>query len=258
MPTNSGDSRNWFDDGGKSYARFRPEYPPQLAEYLSSVSPDTQLGIDVGCGNGQLTQLLAAHFSHTIGIDPSPDQIANAVSRERVTYVCAPAEKLPVADQTASLICAAQAAHWFDLPSFYTEVRRVARPDAILALISYGVLEMDSMLNARFEKFYWNEIGPYWPPERKLVDEGYSTIDFPFEELSQPEFKIAVEWNLAEFLGYLSTWSAIKRAKEAGRDDLLMEFAQEISAIWGSESVKRSIQWPIKMRIGRIRTSNPA
>ena len=252
MSSNAHQARNWFEQGGRAYARFRPEYPPQLAAFLASVAPDNRLVIDVGCGNGQLTQLLATHFNAVVGLDPSADQIANIVPNERITYQCAPAEQLPVADASASLITAAQAAHWFDLPAFYQEVRRVAVPGCVLALLSYGVLNLEPALNERFQRFYWDEIGPYWPPERKLVDTGYATIDFPFEELAAPSLEIRVHWHLSEFLGYLLTWSAVRSVQEAGRDELLQTFADDISAAWGDGSVRRPIVWPINMRIGRL------
>lgn len=244
--------RNWFDQGGSDYARFRPEYPVQLADYLASMAPDVQLAVDVGCGNGQLTQLLAARFEQVIGLDPSAEQIDHASSSGGVIYQCAPAEKLPLADRSASLITAAQAAHWFDLPAFYNEVRRVAAPDAVLALISYGVLNLDSELNQRFQHFYRNQIGPYWPPERKLVDSGYATIDFPFKEFNAPPMQIRVEWRLPEFLGYLQTWSAVRSAREAGREDILPQFADDIARLWGDENIQRPVIWPINMRIGRL------
>lgn len=244
--------RNWFDQGGSDYARFRPEYPVQLADYLASVAPDARLAVDVGCGNGQLTQLLGARFEQVIGLDPSADQIANASSSGSVIYQCAPAEKLPLADHSASLITAAQAAHWFNLPAFYDEVRRVAAPDAVLALISYGVLNLESELNERFQHFYWNEIGPYWPPERKLVDSGYATIDFPFKEFKAPPMQIRVEWRLPEFLGYLQTWSAVRSAREAGREDILTQFANDIAALWGDGHIRRTVAWPVNMRIGWV------
>lgn len=244
--------RNWFADGGSAYARFRPEYPHELPAYLASIAPDRQLAVDVGCGNGQLTQLLAPYFDAVLGLDPSADQIANAATHPKVRYQCAGAEQLPVADTSASLICAAQAAHWFDLPQFYAEVRRVAAPGAVLALISYGVLQLEPALNQRFEAFYWNEIGPYWPPERKLVDTGYRSIAFPFEELPAPALSIRVEWQLAEFLGYIGTWSAARGAREAGREDLLQQFADDIAQAWGDANQKRPVIWPINMRIGKL------
>ena len=245
-------TRNWFEQGGSAYARFRPEYPQRLASFLAAVAPDHRLAVDVGCGNGQLTQLLAPHFDKVVGLDPSADQIANAIPHERIEYRCAPAERLPLPDGVASLVTAAQAAHWFDLPAFYGEVRRIAVPGAILALISYGVLNLEPALDACFQKFYWEEIGPYWPAERKLVDSGYATLDFPFAERARPALDIRLDWNLAEFLGYVSTWSAVRSAREAGREDLLLAFADDLGAAWGDPDRKRPVSWPINMRIGSV------
>ena len=244
--------KNWFDQGGQDYARFRPEYPGELAVYLASVAPDAALAVDVGCGNGQLTGQLAEHFSAVVGLDPSADQVAHAAPRANVDYRCAPAERMPLANHSASLITAAQAAHWFDLPAFYAEVRRIARPGAVLALISYGVLRLGEALDARFQQFYWQEVGPYWPAERQLVDSGYATLDFPFAPLAPPALAIHLDWNLAEFLGYIATWSAVRRAREAGREDILQRFASDIAGIWGDPARKQAIAWPINMRVGRV------
>lgn len=252
MSNSANPARNWFEQGGRAYARFRPEYPPQLAAYLAELAPNQRLAVDVGCGNGQLTQLLAPHFNAVVGLDPSTDQIANIVPHERIHYQCAPAEQLPLTDGCASLITAAQAAHWFNLPSFFQEARRIAAPSCVLALISYGVLHLEPALDKRFQSFYWDEIGPYWPPERKLVDTGYATIDFPFEELGAPTLEIRADWHLSEFLGYLLTWSAVRSAKEAGREKVLLDFADDISSLWGDANITRAISWPINMRIGRL------
>jgi SAM-dependent methyltransferase len=244
--------RNWFAQGGQAYARFRPEYPVELAAFLAAITADKRLAVDVGCGNGQLTQLLAPHFHAVLGLDPSADQIANITPDARISYQCAPAEQLPLADGCANLITAAQAAHWFNLPAFYQEARRVAAPGALLALISYGVLKLEPALNGRFQQFYRDEIGPYWPPERKLVDAGYATIAFPFEALAAPELEIRVNWQLSELLGYLLTWSAVRSAREAGHEAVLLDFAHDIAALWGDENRLRPVSWPINMRIGRL------
>ncbi len=244
--------RNWFDEGGRAYARFRPEYPSDLVDFLASLTPQTRLAVDVGCGNGQLTRLLSASYDAVIGLDPSADQISHASQDERITYLRAPAEQLPLDPHSADLITAAQAAHWFNLPAFYQEVRRVGVQGGVLALISYGVLELEAGLNDRFQEFYWNEIGPYWPPERRLVDEGYAGIDFPFEPLPAPVMHIELEWHLTEFLGYLLTWSAVRHAKEAGHSTILMRFADDLAAAWGDSNQRRSIRWPLNMRIGKI------
>lgn len=142
--------------------------------------------------------------------------------------------------------------NWFDLPAFYAEVRHIARPGAVLVLISYGVLRLDEGLNNRFLQFYEQEIGPYWPAERQLVDNGYATLDFPFEPLTTPALAIRLDWNLEEFHGYIATWSAVHYARETGREDILHRFASDIADIWRAPAQTQTISWPINMRVGRI------
>ncbi|TCN51291.1 methyltransferase family protein [Rhodococcus sp. SMB37] len=244
--------KNWFDRGGQAYAQFRPEYPAELAEVLASLAPTTDLAVDVGCGNGQLTVQLASHFDAVIGVDPSADQIANARLHGRVRYVQAPAENLPVPKRRAGLITAAQAAHWFDRPAFYNEVRRIAVDDAVLALVSYGVMHLAADLDDRFQHFYRTEIGPYWPEERNLVDSGYADIDFPFEERPAPPMQIRKQWDLNGMLGYISTWSAVRKVVEAGKSEVLDSFAADLTELWGDPAATREVVWPINMRLGIV------
>ena len=246
------ENRNWFASGGEHYARFRPEYPAELADYLTSLVAERKNALDVGCGTGQLTRLLAEHFSFVQGVDPSASQISHATACSGVAYTCAPAEALPPHPMDYNLITAAQAAHWFRLEDFYREVRRVAAPEAVIALISYGVLQLEGELNERFRCFYYDEIGPFWPAERRLVDEGYRGLSFPFSEITAPPLYIRQEWTLDALAGYISTWSAVAKAREAGQDARLLQFYRELSDLWGPASTRRPVLWPINMRIGRI------
>jgi SAM-dependent methyltransferase len=245
---------NWFESGGSAYAVFRPDYPDALVTYLAGIAPDNNLAVDVGCGTGQLTVRLAEHFRRVIGIDPSADQLAHAKPHSLIEYQQAHAEDLPVSDDCASLVVAAQAAHWFDLPRFYEEVRRIGRKHSILALVSYGAPRFeDGGIQDRFALFYEREIGPFWPPERRIVDQGYANIDFPFPELAAPRLFIQRRWSLNQVLGYFSTWSAWKRALQAGQTQIIQNFQNDIRSLWQQDVEARSIFWPIVIRAGAIK-----
>ncbi|EGD54061.1 class I SAM-dependent methyltransferase [Gordonia neofelifaecis] len=239
----------WFTDGS-DYSAYRPTYPAEIASALAAAAPRTDSAVDVGCGTGQLTVLLAQHFSRVLGIDPSDDQIRNATQAAGIEYRVCPAERLDVSDGSASLITVAQAAHWFDLPAFYAEARRIAADDALLALITYGVVHLDDDLAERFDVFYRDEIGPYWPPERRHVDNGYADLDFPFDRVEIPPMAIERSWTLAEFVGYLGTWSAARRAHEAGAGGLLDALAEDLAPVWGDG--RRTVRWPVTVLAGRV------
>lgn len=241
----------WFSAGGDDYARYRPTYPAALVDALASAAPDTRRAVDVGCGTGQLTALLAERFTGVVGLDPAGEQIAHAVTAGNIDYRVCAAEHLAVEDHTADLVTAAQAAHWFDLSAFYGEVRRIAVDDAVLALITYGVLVLDDDLADRFGTFYREEIGPYWPPERRHVDNGYAELEFPFERLDTPAFTIERSWTLEEFVGYLGTWSAVRRAGEADAGGLVDALAADLAPRWGDD--RRVVRWPVTVIAGRVR-----
>lgn len=252
MANHTPSSKNWFEEGGRNYALYRPDYPPALAAYLASMAANRRLAVDVGCGSGQLAVQLADQFDTVVGLDPSLDQLTHAIRHERVRYARAPAERIPLAAGSASLIAAAQAAHWFDLPAFYREVRRIGSAESVLALVSYGVLRLDADLDDRFRRFYHDEVGPYWPPERKLVDAGYAALPFPFAERAAPPMCIRLAWTLDELLGYVATWSATRRAREAGREDVLHAFAGDLASAWGAPDARRTLEWPLNMRVGTL------
>ena len=105
----------------------------------------------------------------------------------------------------------AQALHWFDLPRFYAEVRRVTQPDGVVAVWCYQLHSITPDIDAIVNRYYTDIVGADWPPERRLVEEGYRTLAFPFEEITPPPFHMVHRWNLSQVLGYVGSWSATQR-----------------------------------------------
>jgi len=244
--------KDHFSSRSADYAAYRPTYPVALADYLAGMCETPAMALDVGCGTGQLSVLLAERFASVVATDASARQIENAVPHERVTYRVAPAEKSGLPEHSVDLVTVAQAAHWFDLPAFYAEVRRVAKPGGILALITYGVIQADPEIDPVVRHFYKDVIGSYWPPERRHVEEGYRSFDFPFAELTPPDMAITVEWRAADLIGYADTWSAVREAEKALGRRPIDAFAQDLRAAWGDPERRRTIRFPLSFRIGRV------
>jgi SAM-dependent methyltransferase len=251
--------KDHFSSHAAGYAAYRPTYPTTVVNYLATLAPQMGLALDCGCGTGQLSVLLAERFARVVATDASAQQIANAHPHERVEYRTAPAEQSGLDIATVDLITAAQAAHWFDLDAFYDEVRRVAKRQAVLALITYGVLHLDESEPERvMQHFYYDVLGGYWPPERRHVEEGYRSLPFPFEEIqSAPPFAIETSWSLADLIGYADTWSAVRAAERSLGREPIESFRSELARAWGDPLRRAVIRWPLSLRVGRIDRASP-
>jgi SAM-dependent methyltransferase len=241
-----------FSKIASSYARFRPRYSAALADFLAETAPAREIAWECGCGSGQLSVDLAERFGRVIATDASAEQLAKAQPHPRIEYRCATAERSGLEDGVADLAVAAQAAHWFDLPAWYREVRRVTKPGGLLAVISYGNVLIEGPVGALVERFYGGVVGQYWSPHRKLVDEGYRDLPFPFDEIEVPPLEIRVEWDLSAFLGYVETWSAVRALVEAEGRARVESFRAELARTWGAAQRTRTLRWPIAVRAGRV------
>lgn len=246
--------KDHFSGKAEAYTRYRPTYPPELFAWLSSLTSSHELAWDCGCGNGQASLGLVPYFARIIATDPSRQQIENAMQHERIDYGVATAEDSGIAGNTVDLVVTAQALHWFDIDRFYDEVRRVARPDAVIAAISYGEVHVEGEPDPLIGHFYHDTIAPYWPPERHYVDEHYTTIPFPFREIAPPPFAMEIQWDLGHLVGYLGTWSAVKEYEKQRGCDPLSLISDELRAAWGNPLKTRRISWPLSLRVGLIGT----
>jgi len=232
------------------------------------------LAWEAGCGSGQLSVDLARRFDRVIATDASDAQLARARPHPRVTYRRARAEHsgLPDAERGSAdgtddhrtdadgtgvdLAVAAQAAHWFDVGAYFEEVRRVGAPDAAFALVSYGPTRISAELDPLVEAFRVGELAPWWPPQRRHVEDGYRSLPFPFDEVPEadlPELEIRREWTLDDFLAYVRTWSALRGMGEAEAASRLVALRTRLAPAWGEGGGRRrTVAWPLAIRAGRL------
>lgn len=251
MANKNSSDKNPFQSGGANYAAYRPIYPDTLAQSLTALVASHQLALDVGCGNGQLTTLLSPYFQQVIGTDPSKSQLQQAPVRDNVRYFQQFAEHTELPDHAVDLVVVAQAAHWFDLERFYAEVERISKPHAVLALISYGVPYIDGAINSAFQQGYWQTVHEFWPAERAAVENAYSELYFPFEEMAFPNLSIEKSFLLEDFVYYIKTWSSYKNALKLGKEDVFESFFEKLKRRWPNGALQRVV-WPIAVRVGKV------
>lgn len=242
--------KDHFSNQAEQYAQHRPSYPPALIDWISAQATQQELAWDAATGNGQAAVALATHFARVYATDASAEQIQRAESHPRVVYACEPAEACELPTKSVDLVTVAQAAHWFDHDRFNAEIMRVAKPGATVAIWCYELCRVDPQLDP-IHLDYYQSLDPYWPAERALIENGYRTIPFPFEEICDPpRFELTCDWQADEFLGYLSSWSATQRCKAATAADPLQPVADILRRQWGEQ--RRQVSWPITLRVGRV------
>ncbi len=242
-----------FSKQADTYATFRPESPDELYDFLLKDIGEFESAWDVGTGNGQVAGKLAEYFKTVYATDISQKQLDNAVQKPNIIYRLERAEQTSLPDNSVDLITVAQAIHWFDFEAFYKEVNRVAKPGALIAAWTYTLLQIDEgPTDELINNIYTNILGPYWDKERKIVDEQYQTIPFPFEELACPVFYNKVSWSIEQLIGYLNTWSSAGhfKAKEGYSPITLIE--AELRQLWKEGEIKEVI-FPIFMRPGKVK-----
>lgn len=150
-----------------SYSDYRPTYgKPLFDQLLSYHKSDNKLAVDIGCGTGQVTTVLARHFQNVLGFDTSETMLNKATKLDNVKYEIGIAEKLPLDNESVSLVTVGQAAHWFDHASWFKEMARILQPNGTLSFWSYNEAEFTY---SKAASKIWNtyshdtdKLGPHW------------------------------------------------------------------------------------------------
>ncbi|WP_322520669.1 class I SAM-dependent methyltransferase [Guyparkeria halophila] len=248
----SPDQGSHFDPLAADYARHRPVYPEALIEWLADRAPGRSLAWDCGTGNGQVAGMLARHVEQVVATDISAAQLAQAPRLPTVTFRRAPADESGLAPGSVDLVVVAQALHWFDIDNFNREAERVLRPGGLMAQWCYGLIKTGvPPIDAALSTFYRDIVGPYWPAERRHVENGYRDLPFPFRRIPAREFSMTAEWTLADLLGYLRSWSATARYAQMTGTDPVSDLADRLVLLWGNHERTRHVGWPLTLRVGR-------
>lgn len=239
--------KDLFSEGSQRYKQARPAYSTQIVKEILKYVPERNFAWDCGAGSGQFTQLLAPYFEHVVATDISEAQLQQAPYFENVSYQLQAAEQTTIPDQSIDLVTVAQAIHWFDFDAFYKEVMRVLQPQGVLAVIGYGLIQVqDDAINALVQQLYAETLKDYWDSERRYIDELYQAIPFPFHEQAVPELRLEYQWTEQQLLSYLKTWSGLKHYQEHNRNDPL----QPISAALQTAPEYLDVTFPVLLRIG--------
>ncbi len=202
--------RTSFGAGAEGYDAYRPEWPPDVATWLTVTgSGDARAGrslrvIDVGAGTGKLSRALARLGHRVLAVDPDEDMLA-VLRRSTAAVETRPgtAEHLPAGDASVDAVTVAQAWHWVDPPAASAESARVLVPGGSIGI---GWMVHDAAVPWIREL---DDVVAY--PNEKTADEWASTLglgaDFGTVErrTSRHEQRLSVDG----VVGLVASWSYV-------------------------------------------------
>ncbi|XP_037542250.1 putative methyltransferase DDB_G0268948 [Nematolebias whitei] len=251
---------------GKKHASIYQQYrftPPAelknvIIQYLDTKKGQPhELAVDLGCGTGQFTRLLAPHFKEVVGMDVSENQVDEARTvpgDPNVTYRQGTAEDLPFEDGTVDLLTAASAAHWFDKSKFLPEANRVLKPGGCIALLGFsdtnvrfnykdcgdGITQIYQEVKQVLQPYTSN---PVAVSEGKLQDL-FSAIPYP-EKRRMDNFPVKTLLSVRNLVGFIRTWSMFQTYEEKdpqGAEDLLANIQKRILDVMGVTSPDTEVE----------------
>lgn len=209
------------------YSKFRPSPPEDFIRSIikfvgEKIQGPFKQAIDIGCGSGQSTIVLASHFEKVTGFDISEAQI-KAAEKDRslpnIKYKTADCYQLPLPKSSVQLVTSSQAVHWFDFEKLFTEVKRILVPNGVIAVYGYWIPlpQIEDEKKTRkikdliCEEYHEKQLGKYWNAERYIVKSQYADLVFPFKDVHRLKLVHKTESSLTDYISYLRTWSAYQK-----------------------------------------------
>ena len=234
------------------YAQYRPDPPATLIsrvlEFVRRTAP-LERAVDVGCGSGQNTRLLAPHFTSVLATDISPAQIAEAAAtnpHDAVRYEVAPAEEIPAPDGSVNLVTASTCYHYFDRPRFLAEADRVLAPGGVIAIYCNQFFDprlKDGSVWTEYKDVLSNVYKVYlkrhWqvtPEEEEEIYRGATRlIKYPEKVWDESSFFNERDLSMEHMLGVISSLSSFQImvtscGAEKG-EELLQQVKKELLAV---------------------------
>ncbi|KAM8855278.1 putative methyltransferase [Spinachia spinachia] len=233
-----------------------------LEKHMALMGRPFELAVDVGCGSGQGTLLLAGHFASVLGTDVSPAQLEMALQHSKkpnITYRECAAEELPSADGSVDLVTSMSAFHWFERPRFLQEANRVLKPRGCLALLNY-TLDMQlaypdccsHTLNQVCKEFY-AALQPYRSAHLghssiEIYREAYESIPYPDKEWHECVW-VERPMPLSSYMGLVESFSSYQmmlREHPQKATALSQNICQRLMSIMRVTSVETEVVVAVK------------
>lgn len=160
---------------------------------------------------------------------------------------------------SVDLVTVATAVHWFDLESFYSQVKRVLRkPGGVIAVWSYFFPSISPAVDAVCKDFM-ESANPYRNSKGQRALERYKTLPFPFEpvlengqgsEGNPMEMEMDIQMSLDKCLAMFKSSSIVTAAKDEGVELVNETVSRKLKEAWGNENAIYTCKCPVYLLAG--------
>jgi len=127
-----------FSAGAASYVAGRPDYPPEIEEWLAQDLglSKGKTALDLAAGTGKFSPRLLATGATVIAVEPVREMLDQLIRQfPQIDARSGSAQHIPLDDDSMDAVVCAQSFHWFATSEALQEIHRVLKPGGSLGLV---------------------------------------------------------------------------------------------------------------------------
>lgn len=128
------------------YSAYRPPLHEMILKKGIPIDEKFENGLDIGCGTGISTIVLAKYCSHIYGIEPSEAMLKKANSHEKVTYLLGSGNSIPLPNNKIDIVTFAGSLFYAKSSILIKELQRVCRDKSSIIIYDFMTL-LDNVLD---------------------------------------------------------------------------------------------------------------
>ncbi len=131
-------AKNGFSAGAERYQQTRPNYPPEIVQWLKHHLLLTEQAhcVDLGAGTGKFLASLQQVTSQITAVEPVSEMIGQLKTvYPEIACIQATSTDIPLNSNSIDAVVCAQSFHWFADSASLAEIHRILKPQGQLALI---------------------------------------------------------------------------------------------------------------------------
>jgi hypothetical protein len=109
---------------------------------------------------------------------------------------------------------------------------------------------VDGEAGEALSHYYHRVAGPFWPPERAHVENGYRDLVLPWPAVDAPALAMRADWTRDELVGYVTSWSATGALVRSRGPQPVEDLRAALARAWPGEE-PREIRWPLTVKLAR-------